>query len=92
MTLHHSEITARRARILRELHSERNETLPQTALVDRLGLPRKDVVYAVRTLERDGLVAKEPHPDYHDRVIVKMIRCSPAHRLHVTPHRGCILR
>lgn len=91
MTLHHSEITARRARILRELHDARL-ALPQTALVERLGLPRKDVAYAVRTLARDGLVTTEPHPDYRDRVIVRMIACAPEHRLHIVPHKGCILR
>lgn len=91
MTLHHAEIAARRARILRELHDARL-SLPQTALVERLGLTRKEVVYAVRTLARDGLVTKEPHPDYRDRVIVRMVRCSPEHRLHIVPHKGCILR
>lgn len=90
MTLHHAEISARRARIVRLLAVTHANTLLQTTLVDRTAMARKDLVYAVRTLRRDGIVTTTK--DRRGNVVVTLVSCVPYQHVHVTPHRGCILR
>lgn len=80
---------ARRIAVARHLAVAPRNTLPQMDLVALTCQPRKDIVYTVRTMRADRLVSTIT---IDGRVHVTLTRCIREARVHVTPHRGCLLR